>query len=115
MKSLKDNQTWDLIDKPDGQNIVGCKWVFKVKLAAGGNIDRFKARLVAQGYSQKEGIDYNEVLAPVAKYKSIQMLLAICNQFNLEIHQMIVKSAFLNGDLDETIFMRQPDGFVDKK
>ena len=82
IKSLKDNRTWDLVEKPDGQNIVGCKWVFKVKLAADGNIDRFKARLVAQVYSQ-EGIDYNEVFAPLAKYKSIWTLLAICNQFDL--------------------------------
>ena len=113
--SLVMHQTWDLVDLPKGRNIVGCKWVFKTKRDASGEIDRFKARLVAQGYSQEHGIDYDEVFAPVAKYKSIRSVLAIANQYNLEIHQMDVKSAFLNGKLEEEIFMKQPEGFVDEK
>jgi hypothetical protein len=113
--SLVLHQTWTLVDLPKGRNLVGCKWVFKTKRDASGEIDRFKARLVAQGYSQEHGIDYDEVFAPVAKYKSIRSVLAIANQYNLEIHQMDVKSAFLNGKLEEEIFMKQPEGFVDEK
>ena len=112
--SLKQNQTWDLVDLPPEKNIVGSKWVFKNKRGPDGKIDRYKARLVAQGYSQQHGVDYDEVFAPVAKYSSIRSVLAIANQLNLEIHQMDVKTAFLNGDLEEEIFMKQPDGFIDK-
>ena len=88
--------------------------MFKTKRDANGDVDRFKARLVAQGYSQEYGVDYDEVFAPVARYDSIRSVLAIGTQLNLEIHQMDMKSAFLNGELDEEIFMRQPVGFEDK-
>ena len=113
-RSLIDSGTWDLVDLPANKNLVGCKWVFKVKCNANGNIDRYKARLVAQGYSQRHGVDYDEVFAPVARYTTIRTLLAIANQYNLEIHQMDVKSAFLHGSLDNEIFMKQPEGYVDK-
>jgi hypothetical protein len=93
---------------------VGCKWVFKTKRTADGVVDRYKARLVAQGFSQQAGVDYDEVYAPVAKYKSIRTLLAIGNQLDLEIHQMDVVAAFLNGDLTDTIYMKQPEGFVNQ-
>ena len=114
-KSLLDHHTWDLVDLPAGANLVGCKWVYKTKLKANGEIDRYKARLVAQGYSQAAGVDYDEVYAPVAKYKSIRTLLAIGNQLDLEIHQMDVVAAYLNGELSEEIYMKQPEGFVDKR
>ncbi len=107
--------TWELVDLPDGANLVGCRWVFKTKRKADGTVDRYKARLVAQGYSQEEGVDFDEVFAPVAKYKSIRTVLAIANQLNLDVHQMDVKSAFLNGELSEDIYMKQPEGFVNKK
>ena len=113
--ALTEHGTWELVDLPSGANLVGCKWVYKTKRKADGEIDRYKARLVAQGYSQEEGIDYNEVFAPVAKYKSIRTVLAIANQLDLEVHQMDVVSAFLNGDLDEDIYMKQPEGFTSKK
>ena len=113
--SLTKHKTWDLVDLPDGANLVGCKWVFKTKRKADGEIDKFKSRLVAQGYSQEEGVDFDEVFAPVAKYKSIRTVLAIANQLNLDVHQMDVKTAFLNGDLNEDIYMKQPEGFVSKK
>ena len=115
ISSLNSHHTWDLVDLPDGRNLVGCKWVYKTKYKANGQIDRFKARLVAQGYSQEAGVDYDEVFAPVARYKSIRSVLAIANQLNLEVHQMDVKSAFLNGELEDEIFMKQPNGFVDKR
>ena len=113
--SLTKHNTWDLVDLPEGKNLVGCKWVYKTKRNSFGEIDRYKARLVAQGYSQEYGVDFNEVFAPVARYKSIRSLLAVSNQLNLDVHQMDVVSAFLNGKLDEEIYMKQPDGFVDVK
>ena len=111
--SLMNHGTWDLVDLPEDRNLVGCKWVFKTKRKANGEIDKFKARLVAQGYSQEAGVDYNEVFAPVARYTSIRSVLAIANQFDLEAHQMDVVSAFLNGELEDTIYMKQPEGFID--
>ena len=111
--SLSKNETWELVDLPSGKNIVGSKWIFKHKRDANGNINRFKARLVAQGYSQEYGLDYDEVFAPVAKYNSIRTVLAIANELDLEVHQMDVKTAFLNGDLDCEIYMNQPEGFID--
>ena len=113
MKSLLVNKTWELVELPKGKNVVGCKWVFKVKKDGDGKVDRLKARLVVQGYSQHEGVDYDEVFSPLASYSSIRSVLAIANELNYEIHQMDVKTAFLNGDLDTDIFMKQPDGFVD--
>ena len=112
MNSLRENRTWDLVDLPEGKNVVGSQWVFKEKRGANGEITKYKARLVAQGYSQEKGSDYDETFAPVAKYNSLRTLLAIANELDLEIHQMDVKTAFLNGDLDAEIYMKQPDGFV---
>ena len=112
-ESLVNNQTWELTELPPEKNIVGSKWVFKHKRDADGNIIRYKARLVAQGYSQEYGLDYDEVFAPVAKFNSIRSVLAIANELDLEVHQMDVKTAFLNGDLDCEIYMKQPEGFVD--
>ena len=111
---MKDN-TWNLVDLPDGKNLVGCKWLFKVKRNADGSINRYKVRLVAQGYSQEAGEDYDEIFPPVAKYNSIRSELGIANQFDMEIHQMDVKTAFLNGKLENEIYMKQPEGYVDAK
>ena len=113
--SLTKHETWELVDLPEDANLVGSKWVYKTKRNADGTIDKHKARLVAQGYTQEEGIDYNEVFAPVAKYKSIRTILAIANQLDLEVHQMDVCSAFLNGVLEEDIYMKQPEGFISEK
>lgn len=113
-ESLMKNDTWQLVDLPPGRNLVGSKWIFKIKRNADDSINRYKARLVAQGFSQKEGSDYNEVFAPVAKYNSIRVLLALVNSLNLDLHQMDVKTAFLNGKLDEEIYMAQPEGCVDE-
>ena len=110
--SLIANGTWDLVDLPENKKLVGSKWVFKIKHDSNGQVDRITARLVAQGFSQKHGIDYNDVFAPVARYTSIRSILAIANQLDLEVHQMDVKSAFLNGKLNEEIYMHQSEGFV---
>ena len=92
---------------------VGCKWVYKKKEGIPKvEAARFKARLVAKGFSQKEGIDYNEIFSPVVKHSSIRVLLALVAQFDLELKQLDVKTAFLHGDLEETIYMDQPEGFL---
>ena len=111
--SLLKNDTWDLVPPLEGKNIVGSRWILKVKRDEDGGVDRFKARLVAQGYSQVKGVDYDEVFSPVARYTSVRSLLALANAHDLEIHQMDVKTAFLNGSLDCDIYMSQPEGFVD--
>ena len=113
--SLVKSETWELVIPPDDACIVGSKWVFKVKRKANGKVDRYKARLVAQGYSQTYGIDYEEVFSPVARYSSIRTLLTLTNAHDLEIHQMDVTTAFLNGSLEHDIYMKQPEGFVDPK
>ena len=110
-QSLISNQTWDLVPLPQGKTVVGCRWIFKVKRKADGEIDRFKARLVAQGFSQEHGVNYQEVYAPVVRYSSIRCILAISNKLDLELHQMDVKTAFLNGRLSDEIYMKQPVGF----
>ena len=106
------NNTWTLVNLPEGRKAVDCRWVFKVKYNADGSVERHKARLVAKGYSQEPGLDYEETFSPVAKYTSIRTLLAIANQLNLEVHQMDVSTAFLNSELEEEIYMTQPEGYV---
>eukprot|EP00253_Pinus_taeda_P004464 PITA_04464 len=110
-QSLQNNQTWTLSDLLVGKKPINCKWVYKVKYKTDGTLDKYKARLVARGFSQKEGIDYEETFAPTAKMSTIQLVLALAAQFNWKVHQMDVKSAFLNGDLQEEFYMTQPPGF----
>jgi hypothetical protein len=112
IKSMSTNEVWDLEKIPKGAKIVGCKWVYKTKYDSQGNIDKFKARLVAKGYTQREGIDYNETFSPVSCKDSFRIIMALVAHYDLELHQMDVKTAFLNGDLDETVYMAQPKGFV---
>ena len=100
------------MDLPPGSKPLGYKWIFKRKMKTDGTIDKYKARLVIKGYKQKEGLDYFDTYSPVTRITSIQMVLAIAALRNLEIHQMDVKTTFLNGDLDEEIYMEQPEGFV---
>ena len=98
--SLLMNDTWDPVPPPEGKNIVGSCWILKVKHDKNGSVDHFKARLVAQGYSQVRGVDYDKVFSPVSRNTSVISLLALANAHDLEIHQMDVKTAFLNGSLD---------------
>ena len=114
LKSMAHNGVWDLIELPNSCKPVGCKWVFKTKRDAKGNIERFKARLVAKGFTQKEGIDYKETFSPVSKKDSLRIIMTLVAHFDLELHQMDVKTAFLNGNLDEDIYMEQPEGFTKK-
>nr|GEU84276.1 zinc finger, CCHC-type [Tanacetum cinerariifolium] len=110
--SIMENNTWVISDLPPGCKPLGCKWIFKRKMKVDETIDKFKARLVIQGFRKKEGIDYFDTYAPVARITTIRLLLALAAIHNLVIHQMDVKTAFLNGDLDEEVCMKQPEGFV---
>ncbi|KAJ9538813.1 hypothetical protein OSB04_031546 [Centaurea solstitialis] len=112
LTSMSNNEVWDLIDKSNSIKPIGNKWVFKTKRDANGKIERYKARLVAKGYNQKEGINYNETLSPVSTKDAFRVLMALVAHFDLELHQMDVKTAFLNGDLEEEIHMTQPEGFA---
>lgn len=111
-QSLIENDTWKLMELPSGRKTVGCKWVFRTKHGSDGRVERFKARLVARGFTQQYGIDYEETFSPVVRFTSVRALLAHGLQHGMTIHQMDVVTAFLNGNLDEDIFMQQPDGYV---
>ncbi|KAK1644742.1 hypothetical protein QYE76_062547 [Lolium multiflorum] len=112
MDSILANGTWEVTDRPYGCKPVGCKWVFKKKLRPNGTIEKYKARLVAKGYTQKEGEDFFDTYSHVARLTTIRVLLSLAASHGLLVHQMDVKTAFLNGELEEEIYMEQPDGFV---
>jgi hypothetical protein len=106
------NNTWTLVPLPIDRKPVSCKWVFKIKQSANGEVEQYKARLVARGFTQTYGVDYNETFALVAKLTSIRCILALATLEDIKIHQMDVKTAFLNDELEEEIYMEQPQGFV---
>ncbi|XP_072076479.1 uncharacterized protein [Arachis hypogaea] len=109
--AIKKNDTWELTDLPTDKKPIGVKWVYKTKYKPNGEVDCFKARLVAKGYKQKPGIDYFEVFAPVARLDTIRMIISLSRQNKWKIHQMDVKSAFLNGTLEEEVYVEQPAGY----
>lgn len=111
--SLIQNNTWVLVRLPTGRKALSCKWVFRVKYLSDGTIEKYKSRLVIKGFLQREGIDYNEIFSPVIRMEALRLMLAIATILDLEIHQMDVATAFLNGEIDtvEPIFMKQPEGF----
>ncbi|GJV72537.1 retrotransposon protein, putative, ty1-copia subclass [Tanacetum coccineum] len=112
MSSLKKNHTWELVDQPPGQKLVSCKWLYKIKEGIKGvQKPRYKARLVARGFTQRAGIDYNEVFSPVVRHTSIRVILSLTACEDYELEQLDVKTAFLHGNLKETIYMRQPPSF----
>jgi hypothetical protein len=114
MDSILFNETWELVDRPYGCKPVCCKWVFKKKLRPDGTIDKYKVRLVAKGYTQKKDENFFDTYSPVARLTTIRVLLSLTASHGLLVHQMNVKTAFLNGELEEEIYMTHPDGFVVK-
>ncbi|KAL0373734.1 UNVERIFIED_CONTAM: Retrovirus-related Pol polyprotein from transposon TNT 1-94 [Sesamum radiatum] len=112
LDSIMENHTWELADLPTGSKPIKCKWVFRRKIRPDGSLDKFKARLVVVGYTQRKDIDYFDTYSPVTKIATIRTLIALSAIYGLIIHQMDVKTAFLNGDLKEEIYMEQPEGFV---
>lgn len=111
--SLIENETWTLVEKPANQKLIDNRWVFKVKQNPDESIDRYKARLVGRGFTQEYGIDYSETFSPVVRFTSLRAILSIAASEGMHITQFDVKTAFLNGELNETVYMEQPIGFND--
>ena len=114
ISSIIKNKTWELLDLPEGFKPIGLKWIFKIKRNSDGRISKYKSRLVAKGYIQRHGIDFEEVFAPVARIETVRFIIAIATCNGWEVHHLDVKTAFLHGDLKEDVYVTQPEGFVIK-
>ena len=112
MNSLYENETFELVNLPKGKKALKNKWVYRVKTEENTSHPRYEARLVVKGFNQKKGIDYDEIFSPVVKMSSIRVVLGMAATMDLEIEQLDVKTAFLHGDLEEVIYMEQPEGFM---
>jgi hypothetical protein len=113
IQSLKQNQTWTLVEPPKNQQVIDNRWVYKIKRNEDGSVQKYKARLVARGFRQVAGVDYNETFSPVTKFDSIRMILCVAASEKLILRQFDVKTAFLYGNIDEILYMQQPDGYQD--
>jgi hypothetical protein len=100
------------VPRPKNKSAVSTKWIFKIKHAADGSVEKFKAQFVARGFTQKEGIDYDKTFSPVARHTSIRVIIALASVFGWKLHQMDVKTTLLNGKIEQEVFAGQPDGFV---
>ena len=112
LDQIENNHTWELVPRPHDKIVIGTKWIFKNKLNENGDVIENKARLVCKGYAQQEGIDFEETFAPVARLEAIRIFLAFSSFQQIKVYQMDVKSAFLNGDLEEEVYIEQPEGFI---
>jgi hypothetical protein len=110
--SILKNDVWTVVPRLHGKSMVTSKCLYKIKHAADGTIEKYKARFVAHGFSQKEGIDYDEIFSPVARYTSIRIIISLVAVFGWKIHQMDVKTAFLNGEVEQEVYIEQPEGFM---
>lgn len=109
--SIMVNDVWEVVPRPQDRSVVGSRWIYKIKYATDDNVEKYKARFVAKGYAQKEGIDYEDTFALLARYKSIRTVISLVAQMGCEIHQMDVKTTFLNGVIEEEVYIEQPEGF----
>ncbi|MCO5559705.1 hypothetical protein L7F22_013306 [Adiantum nelumboides] len=112
--ALIENDTWTLCDLPPGKKAIRTKWVYKLKCKPDGEIDRYKSRLVAKGYAQQKGIDYEETFAPTCRMTTARFLCALAAHFGWDVHQSDIVTAFLNGDIIEEVYVTQPRSFVKK-
>ncbi|KAK0592765.1 hypothetical protein LWI29_024958 [Acer saccharum] len=112
IEALHKNKTWELVPLPHGRKAIGNRWVYKIKRDGNNQVERYHARLVVKGYAQKEGIDFNEIFSPVVRLTTVRVVLAMSAVFDLHLEQLDVKTAFLHGELEEEIYMLQPEGFV---
>jgi hypothetical protein len=110
LDQIEENDTWELVPRPKDKNVIETKWVYKNKLNEDGQVTRKKARLVCKGYAQFEGIEFEGKFSLVARMEAIRLLLAYASSKNIKVYQMDVKSSFLNGELDEEVFIEQPKG-----
>ena len=111
LDQIQKNETWELVPRPKNKNVIGTKWVFQKKLNEEGQVTRNEARLVCKGYAQVEGIDFEENFSPIARMEAIRMILAYACSKKIKVYQMDVKSTFLNGELEEEVYIEQPEGF----
>jgi hypothetical protein len=108
--SIMNNDLWDIVPRPEGKSVVTSKSIYKIKHAVDGSVDKYKVRFLARGFSQVEGIDYEEEFSPLARYTSI--CISLVASMGWRLHQMDVKTSFLNGEIEEEVYIEQPDGFV---
>jgi hypothetical protein len=111
-QSIMKNDVCEVVPRSEGKSMVTSKWLFKFKHAADGSIEKYKARFVAHGFSQNEGIDYDETFTPVSRYTSIRTIISLTSVLGWKLHQMDVKTAFLNGQVEEEVYIEQIEGFV---
>jgi len=113
IQALRANRTWSLVPFHPSMNVVGSRWVYKIKHRSDGNIERYKAHLIARGFTQQEDIGYSETFSPIIKQATVKLVFSIVVSCDWKIHQLDIYNAFLNGVLDEEVYMKQPPGFVD--
>ena len=109
--SIMVNDVCEVVSRPQDRSVVGSRWIYKIKYVVDGSIEKYKAKFVAKGYAQKEGIDYKETFASVARHTSIRTVISLVAQMGWEIHQMDAKTAFLKGVIEEEVYIKQPEGF----
>jgi hypothetical protein len=111
-QSILKNDVWDIVLRPEGKSVVTSKWIYKIKHTVDGSVEKYKARFVARGFSQVKGLDYEETFAPVARYTSIHTIIALVASMGWKLHQMDEKTTFLKGEMEEEVYIEQPDGFM---